>query len=206
MKPTFQLQNLLQQGENAIAAASVLLGQGMVTLDCTGVETLTPEQLTQIFSGIPQTWDFAEIGEVIDSATLTPTFANQISQWIDRRLGRETTIESQASASAIDNSSDRTSPASLDIFNLRDEVIGDYRRYIESFLKIRDPQVAEFVDRELQRGELWPDPLVQLNPSYKKGATVTQLVQRGVLHRDCSRYFSKNGEPFQLQNCTNFGR
>jgi ATP-dependent helicase YprA (DUF1998 family) len=87
-------------------------------------------------------------------------------------------------------------PTTLDIFNLRDEVIGDYRRYIESFLKIRDPQVAAFVDRELERGELWRDPLVQLNPSYRPGATVTQLVQRGVLHRDCDRYFSRNGQPF----------
>ena len=48
----------------------------------------------------------------------------------------------------------------LDIFNLRDEVIADYRRYIESFLKIRDPRVEAFVDRELERGELWRDPLV----------------------------------------------
>lgn len=86
----------------------------------------------------------------------------------------------------------------LDIFNLRDEVIADYRRYIESFLKIRDPRVEAFVDRELERGELWRDPLVQLNPSYKGGATVTQLVQRGVLHRDCDRYFSRNGQPFRF--------
>lgn len=48
----------------------------------------------------------------------------------------------------------------LDIFNLRDEVIADYRRYIESFLKIRDPFVSAFVDRELEQGELWRDPLV----------------------------------------------
>lgn len=86
----------------------------------------------------------------------------------------------------------------LDIFNLRDEVIADYRRYIESFLKIRDPRVEAFVDRELERGELWRDPLVQLNPSYRPGATVTQLVQRGVLHRDCDRYFSRNGQPFRF--------
>ncbi|URD53487.1 DEAD/DEAH box helicase [Chroococcidiopsis sp. CCNUC1] len=86
--------------------------------------------------------------------------------------------------------------AALDIFNLRDEVIADYRRYIESFLKIRDPQVAAFVDQELERGELWRDPLVQLNPSYRSGATVTKLVQREVLHRECDRYFSRNGQPY----------
>ncbi len=84
----------------------------------------------------------------------------------------------------------------LDIFNLRDEVIADYRRYIESFLKIRDPRVEAFVDRELERGELWRDPLVQLNPSYKGGATVTELVQQGVLYPDCQQYFSRNGKPY----------
>ncbi len=197
MKPIFQLQNLLQQGESAIAATSVLLGQGMVALDCTGVESLTPEQLTHLFSGIPQTWDFAELGEAFDSATLSSSFAHQLSQWIDERLGRETRIESQALESTTDDSV-RTSPDNLDIFNLRDEVIGDYRRYIESFLKIRDPQVEAFVDQELERGELWSEPLVQLNPSYKPGAKVTQLVQRGVLHPDCSRYFAKDGKPFQF--------
>ena len=197
MKPIFQLQILLQQDENAIAATSVLLGQGMVALDCTGVESLTPEQLTYLFSGIPQTWDFAELGEVFDCATLTPTFANKLSQWIDGRLGRETRIESQALESTT-NDSVPASLDNLDIFNLRDEVVGDYRRYIESFLKIRDPQVEAFVNQELERGELWSEPLVQLNPSYKPGASVTQLVQQGVLHPDCSRYFAKDGKPFQF--------
>ncbi|MEM9926747.1 MAG: hypothetical protein AAF915_23870 [Cyanobacteria bacterium P01_D01_bin.50] len=31
-----------------------------------------------------------------------------------------------------------TSTPNLDIFNFRNEIIGDYKRYIESFLKIRD--------------------------------------------------------------------
>lgn len=91
-----------------------------------------------------------------------------------------------------------SNPPSLDIFNLRDEVIEDYRRYINSFLKIRDPIVSDFVDKELTRGELWPQPLVQLNPSYKTGATVTELVQQNLLHPDCSRYFNKDGKPYRF--------
>ncbi len=90
------------------------------------------------------------------------------------------------------------SDAALDIFQFRNEVIDDYRRYIESFLKIRDTKVKEFVTQELEKGKLWSDPLVQLNPTYKKGATVTQLVQQGVLHPECDRYFSKNGKPFHF--------
>ncbi len=94
--------------------------------------------------------------------------------------------------------SDSTSQTALDIFKFRNEVIGDYRRYIESFLKINDPKIKEFVDKELEQGKLWSDPLVQLNPTYKKGATVTQLVQQGVLNPECDRYFSKNGKPFHF--------
>ncbi|HEY5138674.1 MAG TPA: DEAD/DEAH box helicase, partial [Methylococcales bacterium] len=78
----------------------------------------------------------------------------------------------------------------LDIFNLRDEVIGDYRNYIESFLKIRDERVQSFVHGELEQGELWPAPLIQMNPSYKEGENVAALVQQGVLHPACKNYFA----------------
>lgn len=54
----------------------------------------------------------------------------------------------------------------LDIFNLRDSILNDYQEYINSFLNIRDERVREFVQQELNKGELWQNPLVQLNPSY----------------------------------------
>lgn len=163
MKPTLKLQDLLQQGESAIAATSTLLGHGMVSLDCTGVESLTAVQLTQLFASIPETWDFTELGEIFDPSTLTDAFAQQLLQWTNKRLGRP--VEPLIPPSP--------SPQTLDIFNLRDEVIDDYRRYIESFLKIRDLRVEEFVDQELERGELWPAPwynltrLTNLAPPYQ---------------------------------------
>jgi hypothetical protein len=196
MKPTFKLQDLLQQGESAIAATSTLLGQDMLTLDCTGVESLFPVQLTQLFSGIPGNWDFTELGEVFHPSTLTDTFAQQLLQWTSKRLGRS--VEPELVPTTANYQSPTSSLQSLDIFNLQDEVINDYRRYIESFLKIRDPRVQAFVDQELERGQLWPDPLVQLNPAYKFGSTVTELVQRGVLHRDCNHYFCKDGNFFRF--------
>jgi ATP-dependent helicase YprA (DUF1998 family) len=40
-------------------------------------------------------------------------------------------------------------------------------------------------------------PLVQLNPKYKAGATVKELVKQNILHRDCEKYFcTKAGIPF----------
>ena len=50
MKPPLKLQDLLQQGESAIAATSTLLSHGMVSLDCTEVESLTAVELTQLFA------------------------------------------------------------------------------------------------------------------------------------------------------------
>jgi hypothetical protein len=189
MKLPIKLQDLLQQNQSAIEATSTLIAQGMVILDCTGVESVGDEQFKQLFSGIPQTWDFLKLQEVLDANTLTATFTEQLQQKFSAATPQSTTSERASS-------SDRQK--SLDIFNLRDEIIGDYRSYIESFLKIRDPKVKEFVDRELDRGELWSNPLVQLNPSYKVGSSVTDLIKQGILHPDCSRYFSKGGKPFQF--------
>jgi len=83
---------------------------------------------------------------------------------------------------------------------LREEIIEDYRLYIDSFLKIDDPKVESFVKQELDKGHLWPDPLLQINPAYKSGSTVTQLIEEGLLHPDCKSYFwnKKNNQPFRF--------
>lgn len=57
----------------------------------------------------------------------------------------------------------------MDGFQLRDQVIGDYDRYVQSFLRIADPGIKAHVEAELAKGRLWPDRLVQLNPSYRRG-------------------------------------
>jgi len=191
MKIQLQLQELLQENEQAIAAYSTLMGQGKLQIDCTGVEAIALEQLALLLSGIPAEWDFVELAQVFDPETMTEDFATQFNQAIDQRLGRTSTPSPQRSTTQT--------PGILDIFNLRNEVVSDYRRYIESFLKIREPRVDQFVHQELEKGQLWTDPLLQLNPFYKAGSTVTQLVQQGVLHPDCTQYFSKDGNPFQFR-------
>ena len=183
MKVPIRLQELLQQSAETMRPFLMLIGQGNVLLDCTGVEELELEQLDLLFSTIPEEWDFVELGEVIDTGTLTETFAAQLEQWVNRHQGR-TFPPPDSHLPTPDSPS-----TSLDIFNLRDEVVGDYREYIESFLKIRDDRVQAFVHQQLERGELWPDPLVQLNPSYRQGANISTLVNQGILHPSCDRYF-----------------
>lgn len=185
MKVSIRLHDLLPLSDENLSPFVALIGQGSAELDCSGVETVEAERLNLIFSAIPEEWDFADLGEkVIDVSTLTSTLATQLSDWVNHRHGR--TADTTVNIEVLPASEDL--PA-LDIFNLRDDVIEDYREYIESFLKIRDSRVKAFVDQELEQGQLWPDPLVQLNPSYSQGANISTLIDQGLLHPDCDRYF-----------------
>ena len=93
----------------------------------------------------------------------------------------------------------------MDVFGLRDRVISDYLDYVRSFIRIKDEEILAYVDEQLRQGRLWPDPLVQLNPSFEPGDTVEALVARGVLGDECRRIFrrSKNvagsGTPLHLR-------
>lgn len=82
----------------------------------------------------------------------------------------------------------------MDAFRLRDSLISEYARYIESFIRIRDDRITEKVRATISEGLLWPDPLVQINPMFESGGTIDELVQEGLLHQECSRIFSFNIE------------
>lgn len=77
----------------------------------------------------------------------------------------------------------------MDVFGLRNNLIRDYEEYIKSFFVIRDDRIRAEVNRHLADGELWPDPLIQLNPSFERGHTIEELVADGVLHEECRGIF-----------------
>lgn len=77
----------------------------------------------------------------------------------------------------------------LDIFNLRRQLVDQYGDYVGSFIRICNGAIRRHVDQALDRGLLWPDPLVQLNPAFEPGASVDELVDEGVLHEECRRIF-----------------
>ena len=77
----------------------------------------------------------------------------------------------------------------MDVFALREKLVGDYRRYAESFLTIRDERIAAHVQAKLDEGLLWPDPPLQLNPSFEPGGLIDGLIDDGVLHDECRRIF-----------------
>jgi superfamily II DNA/RNA helicase len=191
MKIPIRLKDLLQQPLVAISATSPLIGLKTVQLNCTEVESLTDEQLEALFSSIPEDWDFTQLWEVFDSNTLTENFTQQLVNYLNKRLGLSDNSPSQPENSS-DSNLDHLSlkpTTNLDIFELREQVISDYRNYIESFLKIRDSKIKTFIQNELDKGQLWKDPLVQINPAYKQSASIETLIQQNILHPDCKRYF-----------------
>jgi len=77
----------------------------------------------------------------------------------------------------------------MNVFELRDHLIDDYRRYVTSFLAIRDPRIRERVENSLTEGRLWPEPRVGLNPAFESGGWVDDLVDEGLLHEACRTIF-----------------
>ena len=77
----------------------------------------------------------------------------------------------------------------MDVFKLRNRLVADYANYTRSFIKIADPRIRRKVDKELAAGAFWPEPLLQLNPAFKVGGTINDLVSEGTLHKGCARIF-----------------
>ena len=77
----------------------------------------------------------------------------------------------------------------MDVFNLRNRLVEDYAAYTRSFIKILDKRVDARVQKELEQGVLWPESLLQLNPTFAPGGTVDDLVKEGILLPECSKIF-----------------
>jgi hypothetical protein len=194
MNIAIPLTKLLQASEAELPSILHLISLGTAFIDCTGHSAIADKDLERILSYLPETWGLEEIAAAFGGDTLGEALGEQI----DNKLGnseignREWAIENSdgyTPHSPLSTPSTATPSYGLDVFNLRNEVINDYRNYITSFLQIKDERVEQFVQEKLDQGTLWKDALVQINPSYKKGQTVKQLIDENLLHADCQSYF-----------------
>ena len=93
------------------------------------------------------------------------------------------------------------SPASLpalDVFALRDSVVDEYRRFATSFTTIHAPDIRRQVEAIYAEGRYWPEPLIQINPSYKSSTDVAAMVAASVLHPGAADIFRADGEALSL--------
>lgn len=92
----------------------------------------------------------------------------------------------------------------MNIFDFRQQLIDDYAAYTRSFIQIRDQRLDHFVREQLDAGTLWPESLIQLNPSFEPGAAIDDLTRDGTLHSECSQVFrvkpdpASQGQPLRL--------
>lgn len=82
----------------------------------------------------------------------------------------------------------------MNIFDFRDRLIADYASYVKSFIHIRNNRIRDYVEQQLNAGVFYPEPLIQLNPSFARGGTVEELVASGTLHPECANIFRKDKE------------
>lgn len=77
----------------------------------------------------------------------------------------------------------------MDVFKFRQELITDYERFSRSFCRIRSDDIREHVDKEYASQRFWPEPLIQINPTYRSGGSIDDLVAGGQLRPECSAIF-----------------
>ena len=88
-----------------------------------------------------------------------------------------------------------------DVFDFRNRLIDEYGSFSRSFSKIAANDLALKVEEEYSRGRYWPEPLIQINPNYKRGGSVQALVAQGSLHQACAELFKTGkveGKPADL--------
>ncbi|MEB3188715.1 MAG: hypothetical protein VKL42_00030, partial [Snowella sp.] len=186
MRFPIPLSSLLQSDETALQNMMQLIIQGNAYIDSTGVEQLSEAELEKILSQFPTNWELEQFIEAFDGDNLSEDLGGQILAWLERDIQDNTQGETEKQQEQSDSLPNSPTPSyNLDIFNLRDEIIGDYRSYITSFLKIQDPKVKAFVHEQLDQGQLWKDPLVQINPAYQESLTINELIAQNILHPDC---------------------
>lgn len=77
----------------------------------------------------------------------------------------------------------------MNVFELRNKLVGDYASYTKSFIKIKDHRIDKSVTSEIDNGAFWPEPLIQLNPTFLPSGTIDELVENGTLHSECKKIF-----------------
>jgi Lhr-like helicase len=76
-----------------------------------------------------------------------------------------------------------------DVFQFRDSIIQKYGYFARSFTNILAEDIRDSVDNEYKLNRYWPEPLIQINPNYKKAKYITDLVNEGVLDPLCGDIF-----------------
>jgi Lhr-like helicase len=77
----------------------------------------------------------------------------------------------------------------MDVFALRESLVKQYSDFAKSFTSIRAEDIRSQVEAAYASGRYWPDPLIQINPRFKPGRSVAEMVDAGELDPRCRTLF-----------------
>ncbi|MFX1715551.1 DEAD/DEAH box helicase [Paraburkholderia sp. A1RO-5L] len=77
----------------------------------------------------------------------------------------------------------------MDVFQFREHIVAEYEQFTRSFTRIRADDIRNYVNEQYASQRYWPEPLIQINPNFKSGGTVEELVAAGQLSADCADIF-----------------
>lgn len=86
----------------------------------------------------------------------------------------------------------------MNVFDLRNRVVGEYRAFATSFTTIHATDIRQQVNAIYSDGRFWPEPLIQINPRYKAGASLESLISDKALHPVIPKIFQINRAPLKL--------
>ena len=76
-----------------------------------------------------------------------------------------------------------------DIFAFRKQLVENYKKFSTSFASPRSNDIAKAVRAAYDDGKFWPDPLIQINPNYRKGGNIADLAAAGVVESETAQIF-----------------
>ncbi len=77
----------------------------------------------------------------------------------------------------------------MQAFRIHQNIVEDYKNYLNSFTFIKDKRIRDKVDEAFKSGIFLPEPLIQFNPSFKLGQSLDDLEKESLIHSDLKLIF-----------------
>ena len=86
----------------------------------------------------------------------------------------------------------------MQIFDIHNKIIEEYESFITSFVNISNDKIRKHVEDAINTKKLWPEPLIQFNPSYVKAETFEELAVSKIVNPELPNIF-KAYNPYKHQ-------
>ena len=113
------------------------------------------------------------------------------------------------------------SEATKDFFKIHSQIMEQFMAFSQSFVDIEDPQILKELEKYGNDKSMWPEPLIQFNPSYQEGAAFSDLISEGLFdprmdkiftgfhlykHQEEALRLGANGKDFTVTSGTGSGK